>query len=171
MTGPLAVQEYIQELISLFVFTQETTQAIFRKLFKNHSKQIWKYEHIRQFVLELNLLATSLKDICSKDSCPTMKGSSDSEFLCAAHKTPIYCTAIDYMVHNLDQATSILLNIKNFNSRVSISDTKSLDTIVRRLYRLFSHTYHFHKEMFQLFEKDMHLCERFTEFSLKHGLI
>jgi hypothetical protein len=26
---------------------------------------IWKYEHIRQFVLELNLLATSLKDLCT----------------------------------------------------------------------------------------------------------
>jgi hypothetical protein len=26
----------------------------------------WKYEHVRQFVLELNLLATSLKDICSR---------------------------------------------------------------------------------------------------------
>jgi hypothetical protein len=29
-------------------------------------QNIWKYEHIRQFVLELNLLATSLKDICNK---------------------------------------------------------------------------------------------------------
>lgn len=72
-------------------------------------------------MLELNLLATSLKDICNKESCPTMKGSADSEFLCAAHKVANNCSAIDYMIHNLDQATSILLNIKNFQSRVSIS--------------------------------------------------
>jgi len=39
---------------------------------------IWKYEHVRQFVLELNLLATSLKDLCTKESCPTMKGNADS---------------------------------------------------------------------------------------------
>ena len=131
----------------------------------------WKYEHVRQFVLELNLLATSLKDICNKESCPSMKGSAESEFLCAAHKTATSCSAIDYMVHNLDQATSILLNIKNFQSRVSISETRSLDTIVRRLYRLFAHTYHFHSEVFGEFEKDMHLCERFTLFALKFGMI
>jgi hypothetical protein len=75
------------------------------------------------------------------------------------------------MVHNLDQATSILLNIKNFQSRVSITETKSLDTIVRRLYRLFAHTYHFHHDVFAEFEKDMHLCERFTMFALKHNMI
>jgi hypothetical protein len=126
---------------------------------------------VRQFVLELNLLATSLKDICSRESCPSMKGSAESEFLCAAHKTASSCSAIDYMVHNLDQATSILLNIKNFQSRVSISETKSLDTIVRRLYRLFAHTYHFHPDVFAEFEKDMHLCERFTSFALKFAMI
>ena len=132
---------------------------------------VWKYEHIRQFVLELNLLATSLRDICGRESCPTMKGSAESEFLCAAHKTATNCSAIDYMLHNLDQSTSILLNLKHFQSRVSISETKSLDTIVRRLYRLFSHTYHFHREVFDEFEKDMHLCQRFTLFSLKYGLL
>lgn len=55
------------------------------------------------------------------------------------------CSAIDYMIHNLDQSTSVLLNIKNYASRVSLTETKNLDTIVRRLYRLFSHTYHFHR--------------------------
>ena len=74
-----------------------------------------------------------------------MKGGGDSEFLCAAHKIANNCSAIQYMLHNLDQATSILLNIKNFSSRVSISETKSLDTIVRRLYRLFAHTYYYHR--------------------------
>lgn len=81
---------------------------------------MWKYEQIRQFVLELNLLVTTLKDICSKESCPSMKGSQDNEYLCAAHKNPINCSAIDYMVHNLDQSTSVLLNTKNYPNRASI---------------------------------------------------
>lgn len=80
-----------------------------------------------------------------------MKGSKDSEYRCAAHKAPMDCSAIDYMTHNLDQSTSILLNIKNYANRASISETKHLDTIVRRLYRLFSHTYHFHEEIFNEF--------------------
>lgn len=75
------------------------------------------------------------------------------------------------MEHNLDQATSILLNLKNFSSRVSINETKSLDTIVRRLYRLFAHTYHFHRDVYLEFEKDMHLCERFTTFCLRNDFL
>lgn len=73
-----------------------------------------------------------------------MKGSNDSEYLCAAHKTAMNCSAIDYMIHNLDQSTSILLSVKNYINRGIAPETKNLDTLVRRLYRLFSHTYHFH---------------------------
>ncbi len=126
---------------------------------------------MRQLVLELNLLVTSLKDFCSQESCGKMKGSPDTEFLCAAHKVPVNCSAMDYMVHNLDQATSILLNIKSYASRISIAETKSLDTIIRRLYRLFAHTYHYHRDIFEEFEREMCLCERFTKFSLKYGLL
>jgi hypothetical protein len=75
------------------------------------------------------------------------------------------------MAHNLDQATSILLNSKSFLNRTNIGDTKSLDTVFRRLWRIFSHTYFFHKEVFESFEKDMFLCERFVSFGLRHGLL
>ena len=58
------------------------------------------------------------------------------------------------MIHNLDHATSVIHNNKNFNSRVSIpaSSTKHLLSIVRRLYRLFTHTYFHHREIFVEFE-------------------
>lgn len=75
------------------------------------------------------------------------------------------------MSHNLDQATSILLNSKTFSNRTNIGDTKSLDTVFRRLYRIFSHTYFYHKEIFESFEKDMFLCERFVAIGLKYGMI
>jgi hypothetical protein len=92
-------------------------------------------------------------------------------YLCAAHKTALECSAYEYMIHNLDQSTSILQNVKNYSSRVSIPEVKNLDTIVRRLYRLFSHTYYHHREIFNEFEKQMFLCQRFTEFTLKYGLL
>ena len=58
------------------------------------------------------------------------------------------------MTHNLDFATSILQNIKNFNSRISIppNSIKNIGTLVRRLYRLFSHCYYNHKDIFMEFE-------------------
>lgn len=75
------------------------------------------------------------------------------------------------MIHNLDHSTAILQNNKTYNSRVSIAEVKNLDTIVRRLYRLFSHTYYHHREVFNEFERQMYLCQRFTEFALKYGLL
>lgn len=95
-----------------------------------------------------------------------MKATDDWLYLCASHKTPQECSAIDYMMHTLDHATSLMQNNKNFNSRVSIPPTsiKYLTSIVRRLYRLFTHTYFHHRELFSEFEKQTHLCHRFTEF-------
>jgi hypothetical protein len=47
-------------------------------------------------------------------------------FLCAAHKTPKECPAIDYTRHTLDGAACLLNSNKYFPSRVSIkvSDLK-----------------------------------------------
>ena len=41
-------------------------------------------------------------------------------FLCAAHKTPKECPAIDYTRHTLDGAACLLNSNKYFPSRVSI---------------------------------------------------
>eukprot|EP01016_Furgasonia_blochmanni_P019975 TRINITY_DN2223_c0_g1_i4.p1 TRINITY_DN2223_c0_g1~~TRINITY_DN2223_c0_g1_i4.p1 ORF type:complete len:263 (-),score=15.00 TRINITY_DN2223_c0_g1_i4:171-959(-) len=150
MQGPLAVQEYIQELI-------RNDPSNVKKIVEpppDVDVNVWQYEHLRQFILELNLLVTQLKGVCTPASCPTMKATEDWLYRCAVHKSPQECSAIDYMIHNLDQATSILQNVKIYSSRVSIppSAVKNLGPIVRRLYRLFSHTYFNHKEIFMEFE-------------------
>jgi len=58
------------------------------------------------------------------------------------------------MIHNLDNSTAILNNSKKFSSRVQISSSsvKDLESIVRRLYRVFSHAFYHHKEIFYEFE-------------------
>jgi hypothetical protein len=95
-----------------------------------------------------------------------MKATDEWLYLCASHKDPQECSAIDYMTHTLDHAQSLIHNNKNFTSRVSIpqSAIKMLVAIVRRLYRLFTHVYFNHREIFQEFESEMHLCARFTMF-------
>jgi Mob1/phocein family. len=168
MQGPLAVQEYIQELI-------RNDPSNVKKIIEPPEEvdiNVWQYEHMRQFILELNLLVTQLNGVCTPQSCPKMK-ANDWLYLCAAHKKEQECCAIDYMTHNLDLATSILQNVKNFSSRVSIPDSaiKNIGTIVRRLYRLFSHCYYNHKEIFLEFENEMFLCARFTEFAARFDLM
>ena len=57
---------------------------------------VWKYEHLRQFCMELNGLAVKLQGDCKPDTCSQMTATEQWIFLCAAHKTPKECPAIDY---------------------------------------------------------------------------
>lgn len=97
---------------------------------QNVDVNLWQYEHLKQFILEMNLLVTQLKGICTSQTCPKMKGTEEWLFVCAAHKKPqevfffnkFYkkylkkCSAMDYMIHNLDQSTSILQNLKTIGN-------------------------------------------------------
>ena len=160
--GLFAVQEYIQELI-------RDDPANVEKIIEAPQGvdiNVWKYEHLRQFILETNLLIVQLKGVCTKETCPKMKATDDWLYLCSVHKETQECPAIDYMIHNLDQMSANLNSSKLFPSRVSIdnSSIKETENIIRRLYRYFSHCYFHHKLIFDEFEKEMHLCERFTEY-------
>lgn len=82
LQGPFAVQEYIQELI-------RNDPSNVRKIITpppNVDLNVWQYEHMRQFILELNLLVTQLRGVCTNKSCPKMKTTEEWLFLCAAHK-------------------------------------------------------------------------------------
>ena len=160
--GLFSVQEYIQELI-------RDNPSNVKKIIQPPEGvdiNIWKYEHLRQFILETNLLIVQLKGVCTKETCPLMKASEDWLYKCSVHKETQDCPAIDYMIHNLDKMSANLNNNSLFNSRVSfdLNNLKILDEIVRRLYRYFSHTFFHHRAIFDEFEKEMYLCERFTEY-------
>lgn len=60
------------------------------------------------------------------------------------------CCAIDYIIHTLDGTAALLNSDKYFPSRVSISEPslKYFQSIARRLYRVFSHAYFHHRELF-----------------------
>jgi hypothetical protein len=94
-------------------------------------------------------------------------------FLCAAHKSPKECPAIDYTRHTLDGAACLLNSNKYFPSRVSIRESSlgKLGSVCRRVYRIFSHAYFHHKTLFDDFETSSHLCRRFTSFVVKYNLM
>ena len=102
-----------------------------------------------------------------------MTAGPDYLFICAAHSDNQGCSAIDYMIHALDNATAMIHNSNNFSSRIAIpqSSTSHLMMIVRRLYRLFAHTYFHHRDIFEEFEGEMHLCARFTHFARRFQMI
>ena len=106
-------------------------------------------------------------------TCPKMKATDTWLYLCACHKKPMNCSAIDYMIHSLDHATSTMQDPRNFENKLEIQKkaTKHLESIVRRLYRLFSHTYFHHEEVFLEHEKKTFLCTRFVEFAKKFNMM
>jgi len=136
-------------------------------------EDVWKYEHLRQFCQELNGLATRLQVECTPTSCPQMTATDQWIFLCAAHKSPKECSAIDYTRHTLDGAANLLNNSKYFPSRVSLklASVTKLGSVSRRIYRIFSHAYFHHRQIFLDFENSYQLCRRFTKFVTMYDLM
>lgn len=123
MESTLAVQQFIQQTIRRNVADVE---AILTAP-ETQDEGVWKYEHLRQFCMELNGLAVALQGECQPENCSQMTATEQWIFLCAAHKTPKECPAIDYTRHTLDGAACLLNSNKYFPSRVSIKVTVNLD--------------------------------------------
>ncbi|KAG0056782.1 hypothetical protein BGZ83_003400 [Gryganskiella cystojenkinii] len=94
-------------------------------------------------------------------------------YYCATHATPRECCAIDYLTHTLDGACALLNNVKFFPSRISVpeSSVKNFQSIARRLYRIFAHAYFHHRDIFDAFEAETSLYERFLKLSRTRKMI
>ena len=64
------------------------------------------------------------------------------------------CSAIDYTLHTLHGAASLLNSNKYFPSRITIKETSipRLSSVARRIYRIFSHAYFHHRALYDQFE-------------------
>ncbi|XP_065053972.1 MOB-like protein phocein [Rhopilema esculentum] len=169
MDSTLAVQQYIQQIIRV---DNSKIEAILEPP-DGQDEGVWKYEHMRQFCMEFNGLAVKLQEECKPDTCTQMTATEQWIFLCAAHKNPKECPAVDYTRHTLDGAASLLNSSKYFPSRVSIKDSSvnKLGSVCRRVYRIFSHAFFHHRRLFDEFENETHLCRRFTRFVTKYDLM
>lgn len=134
---------------------------------------VWKYEQVRYFCKELNWLCIELQGYCPPRKYPQMIATEQWIFLCAAHKTPKECAAVDYMRHTLHFVGNQLNDSKRFPSRTSVKEVAvvKLSNICRRVYRIFAHAYYQHKSVYEEFEKRTKLCERFTKFVCKYNMM
>ncbi|KAI0241109.1 hypothetical protein L0F63_006754 [Massospora cicadina] len=167
LESPCSLQEYLQDIVRRFPHDIE----LLLRVPEAQSSDIWLYEHLRQLCLELTYLVVQLLSECTSESCPVMK-ASEWVYLCASHDAPQGCCAIDYIVHTLDWATSLLNNTKHFPSRISVPNNsiKHFLSISRRLHRIFAHTWYHHRETFVAFESETHLYARFTGLSAQYNL-
>ncbi|KAJ9072272.1 hypothetical protein DSO57_1029281 [Entomophthora muscae] len=168
LESPCSLQEYLQDIVR----RSPQNLTLLLRIPDAQSPDIWLYEHLRQLCLELTYLVVQLQTECTSEKCPVMK-ASEWFYLCASHAAPQGCCAIDYIVHTLDGATSLLNSAKYFPSRISVpnSSIKHFLSISRRLYRIFAHTWYHHKEIFDEFENETHLYARFMGLSAQYELI
>jgi hypothetical protein len=165
----IAVQQFIQQTIR----KDPSNISTILNPPEGQEEGSWKYEHLRQFCMELNRLAVKLQTECNPETCTQMTATEQWIFLCAAHKTPKECPAIDYTRHTLDGAACLLNSNKYFPSRVTIKESSvaKLGSVCRRVYRIFSHAYFHHRSLFDEFESQLFLCQRFTAFVTKYNLM
>lgn len=164
------VQQYIQHMIRK---DHTDVDSILEPPQGHDDLAVWKYEHLRQFCLELNSMAVRLQNECEPAVCTKMMATEQWIFLCAAHGEPKECSALDYTLHTLHGASALLNSNKHFDSRVSIreSSVQRLGSIARRIYRIFSHAFFHHRRLFDEYEGETTLCLRFTRFVTKYGLM
>jgi hypothetical protein len=130
------------------------------------------YGAIRCVVRDAGALVCALQRCCSAASCPLMTTAGQHKFLCAAHKQPQDCCAIDYAAHTVDGAAALLCS-KVFPSRTDMGAQQHqyLASLARRLYRIFSHAFYRHPDLFRAFEDDTHLFARFVALVRAHNLM
>ncbi|QSL66174.1 hypothetical protein MERGE_000549 [Pneumocystis wakefieldiae] len=167
--GPFSLEEYLDGLLS-----NETSHPMSVKRAKEIAEPpkgvdlwIWVYELVRRFTVDLNLLVVGmLEDSCSPEKCPEMR-ANEWQYLCACHNPPQECVAIDYILHTLDNTSTLLCSDKYFPSKISIplSSTRHFSSIMRRLYRIFNHAWYKHYEIFWKVENEISLYRRFMAVS------
>lgn len=128
---------------------------------------IWVYEQLRRLVLDLSTpWMIALQNECDKHARPqtcAAMNAGDWMFLCASHGEEKQCCAIDYMIHTLDGATSLLNSARHFPSRTYVPSTslRHFGAIARRLSRIFVHAWCYHRETFEACEAETSLYSRF----------
>uniref|UniRef100_A0A2K5Q4R9 Uncharacterized protein n=1 Tax=Cebus imitator TaxID=2715852 RepID=A0A2K5Q4R9_CEBIM len=122
---------------------------------EGQDENIWKYEYLKQFCLELNGPDVKPQSECHPDTCTEMTASEQQICLCATHKTRL---------HILDGVVN-----KYFPIRVSIKESSVAK--LGSIYRIFSHAYFHHWQIFDEYENETFLCCQFTNFALKCNLM
>uniref|UniRef100_A0A8C6Z7J8 MOB-like protein phocein n=1 Tax=Nothoprocta perdicaria TaxID=30464 RepID=A0A8C6Z7J8_NOTPE len=162
MDSTLAVQQYIQQNI-------RADCSNIDKILEPPEGQdegVWKYEHLRQFCLELNGLAVKLQSECHPDTCTQMTATEQWIFLCAAHKTPK-----EVWIYFVKSCNFMGQHYRLSKVSIKESSVAKLGSVCRRIYRIFSHAYFHHRQIFDEYENETFLCHRFTKFVMKYNLM
>ncbi|KAJ2776800.1 hypothetical protein H4R18_005482 [Coemansia javaensis] len=124
----------------------------------------WAHEHMRQVCIEMGLYVAQAHRECTEGGCPVMR-AGEATYYCASHERPQQCSALGYSVHTLDSAVHTL------GAATAAVPRRQLQSMARRLYRIFAHAYFHHREFFERQEAASYLYARFVRLVRKYGLL
>lgn len=133
-----------------------------------------KLNYIKEFRVLAAVITGLVDELVVDCKCQEMTGANNSHFLCASHKTPKNCPALDYELH-LCSTLAYLLDNKSFyldpfekNDNTGIeAAAKSISSMIRRSVRVFVHAYVHHRKIFDKFENEHHVAREFFSFAWK----
>jgi hypothetical protein len=170
-----------QDIDTLTPFQEIIEQNVRNKKFDNSffdnpdpkAENEFLYELMRNFLNEMNLYILHYKDVCNKDTDPTMSINVNGEdllFSSTAFKPAKAVPAMDYMLLTLAEAQQALVNPPN-RSKIDKTVIKEIKVWGKRLYRIFAFCYFVHKEQWDEYEKKTKLCDRYTKFLKMYTLM
>ncbi|KAJ2659195.1 hypothetical protein IWW48_003631 [Coemansia sp. RSA 1200] len=179
ITTPHAAQQYLQSQVRIRRFDID---SLIRQP-RGVGRMAWLYEHMRQVCIELGFYISLLRKECTDSRCPVMR-AGEATYYCAGHGHPRPCSAIGYAVHTIDYAvqqlsggssssSSLLAAIDAEENQINgggLLSLKHFQSMVRRLYRIFAHTYFHHRDLFEQQESATYLYARFVRLARKYEL-
>ncbi|NIG60364.1 histone-lysine N-methyltransferase SETDB1-like [Pontoporia blainvillei] len=163
------IQQRKKQLAELetWVIQKESEVAHVDQLFDDASRAVTNCESlVKDFYSKLGL---QYRDSSSED-----EASRPTEIIeIPDEDDDVLSIDSDYTRHTLDGAACLLNSNKYFPSRVSIKESSvaKLGSVCRRIYRIFSHAYFHHRQIFDEYENETFLCHRFTKFVMKYNLM
>jgi hypothetical protein len=102
-----------------------------------------------------------------------MTAGKEWQFLCIQHgKYPKNCCGIDYISHNVNSTTTLLLNPSFYPDRFEIDDSpaKAFPKMIKYLCRALAHIF-YHTNLFDTLEEKVKICERLTLYCKKFKIM
>ncbi|KAL0211178.1 hypothetical protein P9112_009476 [Eukaryota sp. TZLM1-RC] len=159
----------LQAVISHRVFHHPTDIHKILSTPPNINTISWIIEQFRQLLVDLSFFSIKLHQECTRSTCDQMKTTQEWMFLCAAHKTPTDCCAVDYTRHTIDSAIRCISELSRLDSPSSRLDL--IRTHSRRLVRILLHSAHHHADLLVDYEERTALCKRFCAFCLWFDIV
>lgn len=163
-------QDKLQQHLEKTLGSGDLHEAV--KLPEGEDRDEWVAVNTVDFFNQINMLYGTLTEFCTAETCPCMSAGPKYEYLWAdgvTVKKPIKCTAPEYIDYLMTWIQAQLDDEVLFPSKMGVPFHKNffkiVQTIQKRLFRVYAHIYHSHFETVVRLEEEAHLNTSFKHFA------